>query len=364
MGESRRTIVTRVSVAVASMMAATLLHYLTPPSSLLWHNLFQRLYYLPIVYAAIYFGWRGGLLVSGCSALCYLPHIVLAWRHLPDYAVNQYAEVIVFLMVGAVTGVLADQGRKRQSELYATTTQLARVYGELQDSFEHLKRADRLSAIGELAASLAHEIRNPLASIEGAASILEQPETSDEIRNELFGIIRKECRRLNQLLTNLLEFAKPRTPQLQMVKLERVVDSVIMLLTHNAQRSRITMRKTVAAPLPPLEWDPEQLKQVILNLTLNAIQAMPSGGDVEVILKSTASDVVISVKDRGPGIDSQNLERIFDPFFTTKATGTGLGLSVAHRIVTQHRGVLTAENNPDGGTTFSVILPLKPGDRL
>lgn len=143
---------TRVSVAVASMMAATLLHYLTPPSSLLWHNLFQRLYYLPIVYAAVYFGWRGGLLVSGCSALCYVPHIVLAWRHIPDYAVNQYAEIIVFLMVGVVTGVLADQGRKRQSELYATTTQLARVYGELQDSFEHLRRADRLSAIGELAA--------------------------------------------------------------------------------------------------------------------------------------------------------------------------------------------------------------------
>lgn len=361
MGESRRVTLMRVSVVVASMMVTTLLHYLTPPSSLLWHNLFQRLYYVPIVYAAIYFGWRGGLLVSGCSAICYIPHIALAWHHLPDYAENQYAEVIVFLMVGLVTGVLADRERKRRSELHATTTELARVYRELQDSFEQLKRADRLSAIGELAAILAHEIRNPLASIEGATRIVEQPETSNEVRKEFFGIIRKECRRLSQLLTNLLEFARPRTPQLREADLERVIDSVLMLLTHPAQRSGVTVRKSVLAPVPRLQCDPEQVKQVILNLALNAIQAISGGGEVEVILRSTTSDVVISVKDSGPGIDPQNLDKVFDPFFTTKETGTGLGLSVAHRIVTQHEGVIAVENNPTGGITFSVILPLRPG---
>jgi two-component system, NtrC family, sensor histidine kinase HydH len=361
MGKGRRVVLTRVSVAVASMMAATLLHYLTPPSAFLWHNLFQRLYYLPIVYAAVYFGWRGGLLVSGCSTLCYIPHIVLAWRHLPEYAVNQYAEIIVFVLVGAVTGVLSDKERKQRRELYASTTQLARVYGQLHESFEHLKRADRLSAIGELAAGLAHEIRNPLASIEGAASVLERPETSEDIRTELFGIIQKECRRLTRLLTHLLEFARPRTPQLRVVDLEHVIDSIVLLLTHTAQRSRVTMRKTIPARVPPLECDPDQLKQVILNLTLNAIQAMPGGGEVEMLLTSAASHVVIAVKDQGPGVDSQNLDRIFDPFFTTKAGGTGLGLSVAHRIVTQHGGTITAENNPAGGITFSVHLPLRAG---
>jgi signal transduction histidine kinase len=121
------------------------------------------------------------------------------------------------------------------------------------------------------------------------------------------------------------------------------------------------VRKSVWAPVSRLECDPEQIKQVFLNLALNAIQAISGGGEVEVILRSTTSDVVISVKDSGPGIDPQNLDKIFDPFFTTKETGTGLGLSVAHRIVTQHEGVIAVENNPTGGITFSVILPLRPG---
>jgi two-component system sensor histidine kinase HydH len=356
---SKRAIYIRVSVVALGIAVASLLHFLTPRSLILWHNLFQKLYYLPIVYAAIYFGWRGGLAASLLSAILFIPHILISWHHMPVYATNQYAEIILFFLVGAVTGALADRERKQRKKLEATAQQLSKVYRELQDSFEQLKRADRLSAIGHLSASLAHEIRNPLASIEGSTDILEQPHISEEMRKEFLGVIRKESRRLNRLLTNLLDFARPRKPELQLVDPARLIESVTSLVAPTAERSGITLERRVPASSPLVQCDPEQLKQVVLNLTINAIQAMARGGSIELSVTASDGNVRISVRDEGPGIPAQDLEKIFDPFFTTKENGTGLGLSVAHQIITQHGGAITAEPNPDRGMTFSIVLPAR-----
>jgi two-component system sensor histidine kinase HydH len=353
-----KQILARVAVAAAGIALASALHYRTSPSLILWHNLFQRLYYLPIIYAAVYFGWRGGLAAAAVSAICYVPHIVMAWHHMPEYAMNQYAEIIVFFLVGTVAGVLADRERRQRERLESTTEELRRVNRDLQDSFEHLKRADRLSAIGQLSASLAHEIRNPLASIEGATKIVERPETSEEMRNEFLGIIRKESRRLNRLLTNLLDFSRPRRPEFQFVDVGTLLDSVITLAGHTAQQGGVELVKQLAGPAPAVESDPEQLKQVLLNLTINALQAMPEGGRIELSAGEREGSIVIAVRDQGQGIPTDELDRVFDPFYTTKETGTGLGLAVAHQIVTQHGGTLRAERNPDRGMTFSVTLPL------
>jgi two-component system sensor histidine kinase HydH len=356
---SRKANYTRVSVVVLGIAAASLLHFLTPPAAILWHNVFQRLYYLPIVYAAIYFGWRGGLAASLLAAVLYIPHIRMAWHNMPGYSMNQYAEIILFFLVGAVTGALADRERKQRERLEATTQQLRKVYRELQGSFEQLKRADRLSAIGQLSASLAHEIRNPLASIEGSTDILEQPNVSDEMRREFLGVIRKESRRLNRRLTNLLDFARPRKPEFRLVDPARLIESVGSLVAPTAERAGITLERS--APAAPLlvQCDPEQLKQVVLNLTINAIQAMAGGGRIELSVGASDGGVRISVRDEGPGIPAEDLDKVFDPFFTTKESGTGLGLSVAHQIVTQHGGAITAEPNQDGGMTFSILLPSK-----
>jgi len=358
--EERRVVFGRIAIVAAGIVVTSALHYVTPPSLLLWHNVFQRLYYLPIIFAALYFGWKGGLAAAGATAVCYIPHIFRAWHHFPGYEINQYAEIILFLLVGSVTGVLADRERKQRRKLQEATEQLTRVYRELQDSFEQLKRADRLSAVGQLAASLAHEIRNPLGSIEGAADILEKPQTSPELCKEFLGIIRKESRRLNRLLTNLLDFARPRRPEFQAVGLEPLIDSVITLLSPTAQLSGITLRKSMPVSVPALESDPEQIRQVVLNLTMNAIQAMPEGGEVELAVEPGERDITIAVTDQGGGVAPEDLDKIFDPFFTTKENGTGLGLSVAHRIVDQHGGVLSAKRNEDRGMTFSIVLPRKP----
>ncbi len=340
---------TKITVTAVAILVASVFHYVTPHSYLFLHNLFQKLYYLPIIYAAISFGWRGGLLSAVITTVCYIPHI-LGWRHQPYYAMSQYAELILFFLVGGVTGLLADEGRKRQKQLETAKRQL-------EESFEQVKRADRLSAIGQLAASLAHEIRNPLGSIEGAANIIRSPATTEEIRDGSLNIIQKECQRLNRLLTNLLDFARPRQPEFRAFDLPRLIDSTFTLVRPNAQHQQVTLKKTILNEPILLESDPEQLKQVLLNLIINAMQAMPGGGQIEVEVDRHEGGVVISVKDQGPGISREHLERIFDPFFTTKESGTGLGLSVAHQVITRLGGILSAERNPDCGMTFSITLP-------
>lgn len=222
-----------------------------------------------------------------------------------------------------------------------------------------MKRVERLSAVGQLSAGLAHEIRNPLASIAGAVGIIERNSGSESKRSECLNIIKRETERLNRLLTSFLDFARPRPPQYQTISLPEALDSVVALATHAVNHKRIARRKEVPASLPALECDPEQLRQVLLNLLINAIQASPSGGDVVLTARHAGSRVLIQVKDGGSGIPPEIREKIFDPFFTTKESGTGLGLSVAHQIIEQHGGILTAEANPDKGMTFSVALPLK-----
>lgn len=337
-------------------------HYLTPSDFRLWHGIFQRLYYLPVIYAAIAFGWPGGLGAALLAGLLYIPHILTMWSHEHHYAMEQYAEIFMFLAVGAVTGVLSDLERKRRAELQVAARKLQQVYRELQDSFEQVKRADRLSAIGQLAAGLAHEIRNPLASIDGAAEVLDAAGDQPDLRRETVGIIRKECSRLNRLLTNLLDFARPRHPDWRDVDLSRVLRTVLDLVSHSAGKG-IRFHTEISADVPRLLGDEEQLTQVILNLALNAAQAMPGGGDVWLTSRAGNDGILIEIRDQGPGIPAEHIDKIFDPFFTTKAAGTGLGLSVVHQIVTQHGGTVSVATNPGQGTTFGLLFRKTRGER-
>ncbi len=351
-----------ITLVLAGIGLTSAGHYLTPSDMRLWHGIFQRLYYLPVVYAAIAFGWLGGLGAGLLAAVLYIPHILTTWRHEHHYAMEQYAEIFMFLAVGLITGVLSDRERRRRAELQATAQKLSQVYRELQDTFEQVKRADRLSAIGQLAAGLAHEIRNPLASIDGAAEVLELADERPELRKETVSIIRKECSRLNRLLTGLLDFARPRRPEWREVDLCRVLDAVIDLVSHSAGKG-IRFHKETSAPVLRVAGDEEQLTQVVLNLTLNAAQAMPEGGDVWLsALREGDGGIVIQIRDEGAGIPEENMDKIFDPFFTTKDAGTGLGLSVVHQIVTQHGGTVAVSRNQERGMTFSLFFPRSRGE--
>lgn len=353
-----RNDVVRAFGVIAVTIGISTVHYFTPDSMVQVHYLIQRLFYVPVVYAGLYFGWQGGLCAAIFAGITYLPQIMATWKLQPSYSVNQYAEVALLCAAGIVAGLLADRERRRKKILQETAEQLSRVYGELQDNFERMKRAERLYALGQLSAGLAHEIRNPLASIEGATGVLLREQPSEERRLEFLQIIQKECRRLNRLLTNFLNFAKPREPEFAKVQVEQILDSVIGLAEHAIRRKQIGFRKEVDADLKELECDPEQVTQILLNLTINAIQAMPAGGEIVLSARRHDGNAVIEVQDQGTGISEKDLEKIFDPFFTTKETGTGLGLPVAHQVAARQGGVLTAARNTDKGMTFSLEIPL------
>ena len=348
----------RAVTIVVGILSISILHHVLPLADLHGHVVFQHLYYLPIVIAALSYGWRGGLAAAVLAGITHAPYIYLTWRVDRTSIVDQALEIPLFCVAGLLAGIMSERERKQREQVERTTKQLEAVFRELQENFERMKRVERLSAVGQLSAGLAHEIRNPLASIAGAVGIIERNSGSESKRSECLSIIKKETERLNRLLTSFLDFARPSPPKYQTISLLAELDSVIALAAHAVDRKPIALRKDVPAGLPGLECDPQQLRQVLLNLLINAIQASPNGGDVVLTARYEGSKVLIEVKDEGSGIRQEIREKIFDPFFTTKESGTGLGLSVAHRIIEQHGGILTAEANPDKGMTFSVALPL------
>lgn len=334
-----------------------LLQFFTPITATHWIYTLQRLYYIPITLAGLSAGLRGGLAVALLSGIAFMVGTPSIWTVSRVNVLDQCLEVCVFCLVGGVAGVLTDRRKKQDLALRRATQQLRSAHEELQNNFERMKRAERFSALGQLSAGLAHEIRNPLASIEGAAAVVKRERQSEERRQEFLDIIQKESRRLNQLLTTFLTFARPNTPNLMVVDIEDLLDSVIVLAQHVGESARRDLKKDVQPGLSCLECDPEQVKQVLFNLVMNAMQATPPGGTVMLSAREDEKEVTIDVQDQGCGISKDSLERIFDPFFTTKQAGTGLGLSTAHQIVSQHGGTLTVARNSPDGVTMRVSLP-------
>ena len=343
----------------AAVGAIGSLQYLTPPTSLHWLYVLQRLYYVAILVAGLDMGWRGGLTAALLSSAAFAVGTPSIWTVSRVNQLDQCLEMCVFCLVGVLTGVLADRQRKQQGALRETTIELSLAHQELQQNFESMKRAERLHALGQLSAGLAHEIRTPLASIEGAAAIVQRVSHSEERCHELLEIIQKESRRLNRLLTSFLDFAKPRRPDLKVVEIDELFDSVIALAQHAGNNRRLELRKEMPPGLSTLECDPEQLKQVLLNVIMNAIQAMPQGGTIVLAVRQNGNTVNIDVHDQGCGISEDNMDRVFDPFFTTKESGSGLGLSVADQIIRQHGGMLTIARSSPEGATVRISLPLK-----
>ncbi|MCZ2157058.1 MAG: hypothetical protein LC114_24710 [Bryobacterales bacterium] len=298
---------------------------------------------------ALRYGWLGGLLTAVVSGVS----LLTAQSSPLETALDATAFVALGVSVGLVTA--REQRRKRHYKNLAE--KLGNVYEKVQANFEGMKRAERLSALGQLSAGLAHEIRNPLASIVGAASILNRTEGLDPKQAKCVDIITSECNRLDGLLTNFLNFARPRPPRLQKVDLTPVLANVLELAGHGIRGKHVNLVNRVTADLPAVECDPEQLEQVLLNLMINAIEASPDGNVVELGAMLDGDRVCIDVVDRGHGVAAPHVDRLFDPFFTTKEHGTGLGLPVAHQIMSQMEGSLVARRNAGPGMTFRVILP-------
>ncbi|MBF0544300.1 MAG: PAS domain-containing protein [Candidatus Riflebacteria bacterium] len=223
---------------------------------------------------------------------------------------------------------------------------------------EQLKRADRLSALGVLAAGIAHEIRNPLTGIKMIVQLLNSEIGTGDPKHEPLKIIQNEIERLERIIVNLLDFAKPSKPQAFEFSLRDILNGCLMLLQNQMSKMRIHLQTDYPDEIPILIGDSNQLKQVFLNILTNAIHASHPGGIIAIKVETSSNCVITSIRDSGIGIKSELLRAIFDPFVTTKEDGTGLGLSVALRIVEEHSGRIEVESAPAQGSTFSVFLPL------
>ena len=357
-GEEGRALWRKLLI-VGGILGLAAVHALAPPTKSI-HNAVFHLDVIPILAAGMLFGSRAAALATIAIAIAELPQVWMKWHQDTVYFFDQVGELTVFGAAGMVVGYLSDRHRRQRAELEKTTLELESVYLELRDNIDRLKKAERLSAAAQLSASLAHEIRNPLAGISGAAGILRRGHASPENVQACIEIIDKESNRLNKLLTGFLQFARPRAPRMQPTDLGAVIDSVIALAGHLPSAGNVRFRRVVAVDLPEVECDPEQVKQVLLNLVINAVEATGSG-TVELLARGDGTKAVVTVRDQGSGIPPEQRERIFDPFFTTKDNGTGLGLAVASKIVEQHGGSLTAADAPDAGLDMIVELPVRRG---
>lgn len=345
-----------ILLAIAALGGVILL---LPAKQVQTHNILHHLYFLPLIAAGMLFDWRRVALITLWAATAHAPHLSITWQRNPVRAADHAAELAIFAIAAITTAVFSERERRQRKRVEQTKQELEDVNQELRQNVEKLRRAERLSAVGQLSAGLAHEIRNPLASISGAAGILMRANATPEDVQDCLQIIQAESSRLSRLLSNFLEFARPRTLRLQPAELGPLLESVVALAGHQSSASHARLECQTEPGIEFIECDPEQLKQVLLNLVLNAIQASPAGGLVALRAQREGNSLTIDVSDEGRGILPELRERIFEPFFTTRETGTGLGLAVAAKIVEQHGGTLSALPNDCGGATLRLELPLR-----
>lgn len=355
----------RIPVLLFSIVSISLLHYLTPLNLHYLHDIFQRLYYLPIILAAIWFGLRGGLVCSLAVSFAYAPHILFQWGGHLTLELEKYLEIVLYNIVGGLTGLLAQRERERSVELQKTADGLENSYKKLQTQSEqilaieeNLRRAEKLSTLGEMAAVLAHEIRNPLGSIRGAAEILRDDYRPGDPKYEFVDIQIKETERLNRVVEDFLRMARPQSIERLHCHIRDELETVVMLAANDARQRQITLEFTASPFEAVVSGDGEKLRQAFLNIIINALQATPSGGSVRVSLHETDSGAEIRVCDSGSGIAAENMQKIFEPFFTTKSDGTGLGLAITKKIIEGHGGTLHIESEAGNGTTAVVLIPL------
>jgi hypothetical protein len=232
---------------------------------------------------------------------------------------------------------------------------------QIREDHERLLRAERLSAVGEMAARVAHEIRNPLVAIGGFARLLLRDAPADGESRENMQIIASEVRRLEQILREVLDYSNPLPPRLSAVDVSRIAHEAFELLRWEMDEGRIEGRLEIEPGLPDVEVDRNQVFQALINVMHNAIHAMPSGGALTIRVRRCPDWVEIAVEDTGPGIAPDVLPRIFEPFYTTRSTGSGLGLTIAQHILRDHRGEIRVDSRVGAGTTFLLRLPAALG---
>jgi signal transduction histidine kinase len=312
---------------------------------------------LPVVSAATTFGIVGTMAFVVLSCAAYLTFLIFI-QEPGQVTVDVKLRIIFIAVVGNLANMLAEELRIQSRKHQQTAEQLALANQQIREAEEAVRRSDRLAALGQLSAGLAHELRNPLGTIRASSEMLAQNVAKEnEVAREMASFITTEVDRCNSLVTRFLQFARPLEIKPAMADLGQTIDRAVELAQREAPQ--VTIYKNYEPEIRPFPFDAELLERVFYNLLLNAAQASAAGGAVTVKTRAAGGAVEIAVIDRGVGIGAAQVDSIFNPFFTTKPDGVGLGLAIVAKIVDEHHGKIAVESEPGKGSVFRVLLPLE-----
>jgi signal transduction histidine kinase len=330
---------------------------------------YYPIYYLPVVTAAQYFGPWGTLLWTLLASAAYCSYLYPALQQYtltPSGITELVLRVLFFFLLSMLVNRFSIENRRQTHQYQQLAEQLAEANRQLVLAQEQARRSERLAALGQLSAGLAHEIRNPLAVIRGSAETLNSKlRNSDELSRELASYILSEGNRVAALVTDFLDFARPLHAEIHLAELTPLLDRVLNTVRERRRDSRIKVERQYANSLPRIPLDESLCEQAFLNLAENAFDAM--SGSTGVLTVETRriemqgrAGAEVRFSDTGPGVPESMREQIFNPFVTTKKTGVGLGLSIVSKILDSHGGAIRVEKAPSGGASFVLFFPFEP----
>ncbi len=349
------------AVVIKLALATTLMVH---TSDLPIRSSYYPIYYLPIMTAAMYFGPLGTLLWTLLTSAAYCSYLYPAlqqYRLTSEGVAELSLRIVFFFLVGMIVNRFVMESRLQTRRYRISAENLSHANRSLKKAQDEAKRAERLAALGQLSAGLAHEIRNPLGVIKGSAEILHQKlADSDALAKELSGYIYTEVNRLSALVSRFLDFARPSQMQLRSQELPPIVEKSLRYVRDQKVAAKVTIYREYASALPKVMADEEFCDLVFTNLFLNACEAMgEAGGDLKIRIHPVekGGEVVVEIEDSGPGIPAESRDQIFNPFVTTKQSGVGLGLAIVTKIVDLHGGAVRVTSEPGHGACFQVSFP-------
>ena len=357
----KSTRLTGTAAIVFAVIAISWLHYLTSFHSIVLHEMFKRLYYVPIAVAAVTRGSRGGLMASGLSTLLYLPHVALRWHGWPVFEAEQYGEMLMFNVVAIVAGVLADRLHHERTRYQDAAAELRDAYAKVRAGNDERLRLDRLVTIGRIASGIAHEIRTPLAGLLGCLEILAADVPRAHPKAEFVEIAKREIARLQRVVTEFLEFAHPAPPTVGVVDLRGVADAAARLARPALTRRDVDLDVRAPATALAVYADAEQIQRALLSILLSCSPSLRDGRVVLTIHQmSDLGQLTLEFEGK---LSQPAAWDVFEPF-PTAANGHGLALATARRLIENQHGTVRTEI-VDGRLCCVINMPVAvttPGD--
>ncbi|RMH62456.1 MAG: sensor histidine kinase, partial [Calditrichaeota bacterium] len=347
-----------LAAIILLVIAISYLHYTTSTMKWQYHLVYMQAYFIPILMAAFQYGVRGGLGVSLLVSIIYLPHVMLQWGGLVENNLMRFLQIVLFNVVGYLTGLKAQGEREEKwryreavEELRKTLEQVKQQSERLSEMEQQLRLADRLAIVGELTASLAHEVRNPLGAIRGAVEILRDSVPEDVKKSEFFDILIEETDRLGAVVENYLRPMRLSGTRHSLYDVNETVLNLGLMLDSPARKKHIRLETLLPERPFWLRGDPNDLWQVLMNVALNALQAVDANGHITISLTETkANGARLTVQDNGPGIPEADQPHIFEALYTTRKNGTGLGLAIVKRIADENGWRIEVDSKAGSGT--------------